>query len=91
MNLFDYFQKSNRGESVRIAKALNIQLSKLSAWKAGKVKVPIYKCKEIEILTNGEVTCEELRPDIDWQAWSDFFKNRKLKQETAAHSGSLKD
>lgn len=80
MNLPDYFQKSARGKSAEMAKSLNIQLSKLSAWKANKVKVPFQKCLEIETMTNGEVTCEELRPDVNWQEWSVFFENRKSRQ-----------
>lgn len=28
--------------------------------------VPAERCPDIEAATNGEVTCEELRPDVNW-------------------------
>lgn len=31
-----------------------------------KARVPADYCPSIERVTNGAVTCEELRPDVDW-------------------------
>ncbi|MGY6771971.1 transcriptional regulator [Gallibacterium anatis] len=36
----------------------------VSKWE--KTKVPAERCPDIEALTNYKVTCEELRPDINW-------------------------
>jgi DNA-binding transcriptional regulator YdaS (Cro superfamily) len=30
--------------------------------------VPAERCPSIQRFTNGDVTCEELRPDVDWAA-----------------------
>lgn len=38
----------------------------ISAWKTGARPVPIPRCIEIEQVTEGIVTCEELRPDFNW-------------------------
>ncbi|MBM2884884.1 MULTISPECIES: helix-turn-helix domain-containing protein [Chromobacterium] len=40
----------------------------LTPWAVGKWRkqVPSDRCIELEKLTDGKVTCEYLRPDIDW-------------------------
>lgn len=52
------------------AKALGVPAPLLSQWTATDLtkrrQVPAERCPEIEKATAGAVTCEELRPDIDW-------------------------
>lgn len=36
----------------------------IQQWK--KTRVPAEYCPAIERATQGQVTCEELRPDVDW-------------------------
>ncbi|MCW9733721.1 helix-turn-helix domain-containing protein [Avibacterium sp. 20-15] len=52
------------GGQSALAKHFNIRPWAVSKWQ--KSGVPAERCPEIEKLTNGQVTCEELRPDIDW-------------------------
>ncbi|MFZ7235824.1 helix-turn-helix domain-containing protein [Avibacterium gallinarum] len=52
------------GGQSALAKHFNIRPWAVSKWQ--KSGVPAERCPEIEKLTNGRVTCEELRPDIDW-------------------------
>lgn len=39
-------------------------------------RVPAEHCPTIERATGGEVTCEELRPDIDWA----YLRNSKQRK-----------
>lgn len=39
----------------------------VSQWKLPDRQIPAEYCPTIEGLTNGDVRCEELRPDVDWQ------------------------
>lgn len=89
MNLHEYIQEKSSVKA--ISEKTGISINFLYQVKTGMRKLPFQSCLLIETATNGEVTCEELRPDIDWKKWSDFFQNRKSTKETAAHSGSLKD
>jgi DNA-binding transcriptional regulator YdaS (Cro superfamily) len=57
------------------AKALGIHPYKVCSWlKDGFTAPPAQYCKDIEALTHGFVTCEELRPDV--------FKIVKAKKMT---------
>lgn len=40
----------------------------ITPWAASKWRdrVPAERCPELEKLTDGQVRCEELRPDVDW-------------------------
>jgi DNA-binding transcriptional regulator YdaS (Cro superfamily) len=38
----------------------------VSQWKLPGRQVPAEHCPVIERLTEGEVRCEDLRPDVDW-------------------------
>lgn len=64
------------GSQANFAKELNIKPQNVQMWVYNKRKVPIKHCLLIETLTKKDVTCEELRPDIDWKELSEFFKNR---------------
>lgn len=65
MKLREYLKSSN-GLSKALAAVLGIADVHVSLWANNRRPVPIKRCIEIEAITNGEVTCEEMRPDIDW-------------------------
>lgn len=55
------------GSQVKLAAALGVRQGHVWKWlNTAREGVPAKYCPEIERLTRREVTCEELRPDIDW-------------------------
>ena len=66
MQLRKYLKSSARGETARLSKAIKIAQPIVSFWANGKRQVPAERCPEIEKFTKGKVTCEELRPDVNW-------------------------
>ncbi|HHH0383830.1 TPA: transcriptional regulator [Yersinia enterocolitica] len=65
MNLKTYTSKQ-RGNATRLSRDLDVDQSLISLWANGVRPIPAERCLEIEKITEGEVTCEELRPDVDW-------------------------
>ena len=65
MNLKQYFE-ATRGAQARLAEATVIPASLLCMWARGSRDIPAERCIEIETATNGDVRCEEMRPDINW-------------------------
>ncbi|WP_373766364.1 transcriptional regulator [Glaesserella sp.] len=65
MELQEYLS-TERGEAARLAKFIKVAPPIVSFWASGKRQVPAEHCPEIERFTNGKVTCEELRPDVNW-------------------------
>lgn len=47
-----------------LAKHFGIRPWAVAKWR--KSGVPAERCLEIERITEGKVTCEELRPDVNW-------------------------
>ena len=66
MTLNKYFKGSERGEIAKLARFIGIKPSTVSFWVAGVRQVPAERCPLIEAFTQGKVTCEELRPDVNW-------------------------
>ena len=64
MKLNDYLLQ--RGAVNDIAEAINVPAALVSQWKTLARRVPAERCPAIERATKGAVTCEELRPDVDW-------------------------
>lgn len=56
--------KSGRGGASNLAKHFGITAWAVSKWK--RSGVPVERCPDIELLTKGQVTCEDLRPDVNW-------------------------
>lgn len=50
------------------SRLLNVSQGLVWQWVHGKSNVPEKYCLKIHKLTNGEVTCKDLRPDVDWDA-----------------------
>ncbi|MDR1661234.1 MAG: helix-turn-helix domain-containing protein [Azoarcus sp.] len=63
MKLKDFLR---RGETSKLAQKLGISEPVVSTWSTGRRKVPAARCPDIERYTGGAVTCEDLRPDVDW-------------------------
>lgn len=54
------------GELTRLARDIGEKLATVSLWRAGWRPVPVEKCMKISRATNGYVSVQALRPDIDW-------------------------
>lgn len=65
MNLKSYTDQQ-RGLATQLGKQIAVNTSLISQWASGVRQIPAERCPEIEKATNGAVTCEELRPDVDW-------------------------
>lgn len=52
------------GSQVALAAALGTTKAVVNQWK--RARVPAEYCPKIELLTDGQVRCEQLRPDIAW-------------------------
>lgn len=68
MKLSDWLA-AKRGRQAALAAHLRIRQPQVAAWISGKRPVPAEHCPFIQAFTGGEVTCEELRPDL-----SDYFR-----------------
>lgn len=65
MELSAYLKKQ-RGLASELARSLGVSAVVVSLWATGARSVPPSRCPAIERATGGAVTCEELRPDVDW-------------------------
>lgn len=64
MDLKTYVDQE-RGRQTLIAQAVNAQPQLVWQW-ANVRPVPADRCADVELATDGAVTCEELRPDLQW-------------------------
>lgn len=87
MNLQDYLSEAPRGTASALAKELGVTPVMLSQWTSEDAKarklIPMYRCLDIFELTKGVVTCEEMRPDINWAALRAKANRRKRKPAEA--------
>lgn len=49
-----------------LARALGVTPPTVHQWLKGQRPIPAERCPAIERLTNRAVSCESLRPDVDW-------------------------
>lgn len=56
--------KNGRGGITLLAKHFGVTPWAVSRWRESGV--PAKRCPDIELLTNGKVKCEDLRPDVNW-------------------------
>lgn len=54
------------GSVTALANSLGVTPQAVCFWRDDKRKVPADKCPLIERVTVGAVSCEQLRPDVDW-------------------------
>lgn len=66
MNLTDYLEKSNLTQAA-LGELLGVSQGAVGQWRLEGRRVPAEHCPAIERISNREVTCEELRPDVDWK------------------------
>lgn len=66
MRLKDYVD-DERGRMTELANLIDVVPSLVSMWVSGDRKIPAEWCLEIERVTGGQVTVEEMRPDINWK------------------------
>lgn len=60
------------GSLHKLAKMLGVTPAIVHRWATGEQEVPIIRAVEIEVLTNGAVTRQQLRPK-DWkQIWPEL-------------------
>lgn len=71
------FVKQKRGRIKEIAQAINIKPIAISRWALGQRQVPAERCPDIEQATGRAVTCEEMRPDINWAILRQSAKKTK--------------
>lgn len=65
MNLRTYIDQQ-RGRAAALGRALEVAPVLISQWANKTRPIPAERCPAIEKATGGAVTCEELRPDVDW-------------------------
>ncbi len=53
-------------KQVELARALGVTQGAVHQWASGLTRVAVERCIDIERATGRAVTCEDLRPDIDW-------------------------
>lgn len=63
-----------------LAGILAVTPSAISQWETGKRPIPAERCPTIERATAGAVTCEDLRPDVDWG----YLRATRCEQKEAA-------
>lgn len=66
------------GSKSNLAKQFNILPWNITKWE--RTQVPAERCPDIERLTYGKVTCEELRPDVNWEVLRKPKRNVSKKQ-----------
>lgn len=54
------------GSATSLAKSLGVTVQAVCFWRDGKRLFPADLCIKLECVTSRVITCEELRPDVDW-------------------------
>ena len=70
------FKATRHGASYQLAKKLKIQPTNVYMWANKKANISAGRCIQIELLTDGAVTYEELNPNFDWDSVWKLFKKR---------------
>ena len=65
------------GGTAEFAESIGVSPQVVTNWLA-RERVPAERCPSIERVTKGAVTCEALRPDVDWQ-----YLRRTCKRKAA--------
>lgn len=78
MNLSDYLSQE-RGRAAALAKALGTHAPNVTDWAKGDRPVPIKYGAQIEQLTSGLVTRQELFPDEWERIWPELVPKRRKK------------
>lgn len=67
------------GTQAALADALGIKSPSISEWRTRGIGAPADRCEAIEAATG--ITCEQLRPDLDWIRVNGraFWRNKEQK------------
>lgn len=57
---------AHHGSASRVAVILDVTPQAVFFWRQGKRVFPAELCIVLERESHGAVTCEDLRPDVDW-------------------------
>lgn len=60
------------GGMTALAKAIGRPTCEVWQWKSGRRPIPAVRCSDVERVTAGAVTRQELRPDDYWRIWPDL-------------------
>jgi transposase-like protein len=73
MTLDEYLREPGTPTATALAGLLGCNPDQLRQWRHGygDRRPPPHVCVELERLTGGAVTCNELRPDLPWSRTSD--------------------
>lgn len=74
----DDFLSEKKGRASWLSNTIGIDKGYMSLLRKGILKVPIHHCLSIEIVTNGAVTREDLRPEDAHLIWPDIASKRGL-------------
>lgn len=66
MDLITYLNQ-DENTAADLARQIHVTPGCVSHWRTGIKSVPVSRCAAIERATKGQVSCEELRPDINWK------------------------
>jgi DNA-binding transcriptional regulator YdaS (Cro superfamily) len=77
MNLREFMISMSTDARETFAKDCGTSVGYLSLVWTGARKASADFAMQIERATKGAVTCEELRPDIDWRRWRDVQAREK--------------
>lgn len=64
--LKQWIDRQPYGTAIRLADWLDVHKSNISMWASGVREIPEKHCEDIAAFAGDELTCEDLRPDIDW-------------------------
>jgi DNA-binding transcriptional regulator YdaS (Cro superfamily) len=67
------------GSKSAVARALNVAAPTAHAWMNNSSPLPVWRCLEIELLTDGAVKAEELNVNLDWKLLRKWVRSRQDK------------
>ena len=74
------------GVRAQIMAALGVSPQVISNWKARGT--PVEYCYELQLLTGGKITRQELRPDDCWKIWPDLSHLEPVRGQATKKAGA---
>jgi DNA-binding transcriptional regulator YdaS (Cro superfamily) len=62
------------GTQAEFARRIGVRAQVVQQWRTGQRPIPPERCHAIETAAGGEVSCEQLRPDLEWVTLPDGRK-----------------
>lgn len=83
---FKSWVESERGRAMAVARTIDVPPSFVSKMVSGEKSIPAEHCKAIEQMSDGAVSCQEMRP-LDWQKyWPELAHSPINTQQPAAQA-----